>query len=560
MMMSDAPDPNQQINQSPNVPMSPIDGNIHSNRSMMNTTTQNCSSRWIPRLLLLVILIMASLSAIFTVSINRVYNTLNEKMIDLTTAEEGDSERHDAADRNITLRLNNMSDVADELIKIRTKLFDQEDEVNDLRDMIRFQLNTTVKELNNTVNDVKQDVQEQVQAVNDNVQTQTSLMAYQFAGTFAILGTLISIWHALNHIRKLHEPMIQRKIIAILWMIPIYSVTSWFGLIFVKATPYLALIKDIYEAYIIYTFLSFLIAVLGRGNREAVINLLAQNPEHLKSPIKFLFWTKRKFPTARHKAEAVLDQCQIFCMQFVFLRPVTTIAIIILDAVHESSWDYRYPQFYIMWIVNISIFFAFTGLVRFYHAVQHELNWCHPFAKFLCIKGVVFMTFWQGIVITVIANSVYASTETDGFDANEWSKEAQSFLICLEMFLFAIVHCFTFPTEEWEPGYRQKEQRRIKAKFGDNLALRDFVRDVKIVMTKKKNRKIVNDSDGNKDPGGDFALVKQDLGNDDDDIDIDWSNGWSRIEQYINVVEECEEELKLDNDVESSSYEGGDIV
>jgi hypothetical protein len=454
---------------------------------------------------------------------------------------------HNAQEHNITMEIHNMTDVSDELIEIKTKLADQRIELQNLKDIVEFQLNTTVKELDNTVKQVQEDVQQQVNEVNENVSSQNSLMAYQFAGTFAILGSLISIWHMMSHLRKLNEPMIQRKIIAIMWMVPIYSISAWLGLVFVGAQAYLSLIKDIYEAYIIYTFLSFLISVLARGNRNAVIDLLTQHADHLKPPIKFKFWKKRKiFATPRQKAEAVLDQCQLLSMQFVLIRPITSIATIICDSFHESSWDYRYPQFYIIWIVNISIFFAFTGLLRFYHVVKNDLNWINPFAKFLCIKGIVFLTFWQGIAISFIANAVYSQAEFEDFNALEWSKEAQSFLICLEMFMFAIAHCFVFPTEEWEPGYRGREKRRIKAKFGDNLALRDFVKDVKLVMMKKQLKSPTHSS-----PDGKSALMRS---TSDEILDVDWRQGWSRIEQYIDLVDSTDgEENDLQLEVEMTS-------
>ena len=108
-------------------------------------------------------------------------------------------------------------------------------------------------------------------------------------------------------------------------------------------------------------------------------------------------------------ADAILLQCQLFAMQFVFFRPVTTIAKVVLAKYQyygpwgaEGPNDYRAPQFYVSLIQNLSIFIAFTGLLKFYHAVDKDLEWCRPFAKFLCIKGVVFMTFWQGKSLTVV--------------------------------------------------------------------------------------------------------------------------------------------------------------
>jgi hypothetical protein len=173
-------------------------------------------------------------------------------------------------------------------------------------------------------------------------------------------------------------------------------------------------------------------------------------------------------------------QCQRFAMQFVFLRPLCTIALVTLDKLQyyghgTSATDYRSPQFYIVLVQNLSVFVAFTGLLQFYHAVDQDLQWCRPFAKFLCIKGVVFMTFWQGLALSILAQA----TDAGGDDSQEWARSSQNFLICLEMLLFSIAHFYCFPTEEWEPGYEQKHSEN---KFGDSIALGDFMNDLKLVL------------------------------------------------------------------------------
>jgi len=478
----------------------------------------------------------------------RVYQVLDDKITSLSntaaeniTAVEIVPDGDDDVAKTITVTVANMTDVADELASIKAQLSSQEKEILRLDYLIDSALNVTVARLNSTIEGVQKEVNSQVQQVNDNVSSQNSLMAYQFAGTFAILGSLISIWHISNHLRALNEPIVQRKIVAILWMIPIFSMTSWLGLVFVSAEGYLGLIKDFYEAYCIYTFLSFIIAVLGRGDRDSVIDLLSTRANHLRPPIQFAFWKKRKrFDSPRHKAEAVLVQCQLFAMQFVFVRPLTSVAMLIADIFWVSRWDWRYPQFYVMMTMNLSVFFAFTGLVKIYHAIRDELAWCHPFSKFLCIKGVVFMTFWQGVVISFIAQAVSKRRENDDddWDATEWSKEAQSFLICLEMFFFAIIHCFVFPAEQWEEGYKEKELIRDKPKLGDNLALRDFFKDVKLVMRRKKiqrskaSRMTNMRSSGNETTFGD---QRQDV---ELEVDLDWSGGWGQIERYIDILED----------------------
>ena len=143
-------------------------------------------------------------------------------------------------------------------------------------------------------------------------------------------------------------------------------------------------------------------------------------------------------------------------------------------------WIYKLPVI----IQNISIFVAFTGLLKFYHIVEKELEWCRPFAKFLCIKGVVFMTFWQGMALQILAETTNLG---DGVDSPvDWSEGIQNILICLEMLLFSIAHFYCFPVEEWQPGY---EANFRKAKFGETLALNDFFTDLRIVMTAQSNSK-----------------------------------------------------------------------
>lgn len=436
-------------------------------------------------------------------------------------------------------------------------------------------LESTFESLNVTINESKEDVanvQDKVDQVNQSVSSQNNFMAYQTAGMFAILGSIISFGHMMNHITKMNAPIVQRKIIAIMWMIPIYSVSSWLGLVFVQYQSALSLAKDIYEAYVIYTFLSFLMAILG--NRTTVIEILSKHANHLKEPIRFP-WSdkKQRFQSPRQKAEAVLDQCQAFCMQFVFFRPIISISLVISDSIHESRWDYRYPQLYLMVIENISIFFAFTGLLRFYHVVKDDLKWISPFAKFMCIKGVVFLTFWQGLLISIIANAWYEDkNQMDrvqaSIDATEWSKRAQSFLVCLEMFIFAISHVFVFPVEEWEDGYKEKETKRIRSEIGD-LALRDFVKDVKQILKfkKKKKHKDLDQNlvDTNKDVSGKILADVNDSFDDtrvalmvepDDDADISTEMAdWSRIEEFIDEIEKEDDDASEVGDIESNHRE-----
>jgi len=55
---------------------------------------------------------------------------------------------------------------------------------------------------------------------------------YQLAGTFTLLAVLIALWHVTAHVRHWWNPRIQRRVLAILWMVPVYAITSWLSLVF----------------------------------------------------------------------------------------------------------------------------------------------------------------------------------------------------------------------------------------------------------------------------------------------------------------------------------------
>eukprot|EP00588_Corethron_pennatum_P000500 CAMPEP_0194290158 /NCGR_PEP_ID=MMETSP0169-20130528/40663_1 /TAXON_ID=218684 /ORGANISM="Corethron pennatum, Strain L29A3" /LENGTH=618 /DNA_ID=CAMNT_0039037681 /DNA_START=15 /DNA_END=1871 /DNA_ORIENTATION=- len=360
-------------------------------------------------------------------------------------------------------------------------------------------LNDTVLKLDNTVKAAEQNIHDEVALVETNIDKykrttqdqfsmENSFMIWQLAGTFTVLACLISMWHLTAHLRSFRRPFVQRKVLAILWMSPIYGITSWFSLVFPKFEGYLSILKDFYEAYVIYQFLSFLISVVGAGDRQIVVEVLSKNTEHLDPPMQMFGWCRKKieFETPTEMANAVLFQCQVFAMQFVLFKPLTSISLFVCNSFKyyggfgaTSSADYRSPQFWLNIVQNVSIFFAFTGLLKFYHALGNEISWCRPFPKFLCIKGIVFMTFWQGLVISFLAKATESrsSSPEDDNVSELWATQAQNFMICLEMLLFSIAHFYCFPVDEWHPDHD-----RNKKAVGDKMAFGDFVKDLKLIM------------------------------------------------------------------------------
>lgn len=92
------------------------------------------------------------------------------------------------------------------------------------------------------------------------------------------------------------------------------------------------------------------------------------------------------------------------------------------------------------------------------------------------------MTFWQGLVISIIVSINQGGRWDSDKEMNPREKAAmvQNILICLEMLFFSIAHWCVFPTDEWEPGYRPREY----AKPG--IGIKDFVEDISYIASSRK--------------------------------------------------------------------------
>ena len=58
-----------------------------------------------------------------------------------------------------------------------------------------------------------------------------------------------------------------------------------------------------------------------------------------------------------------------------------------------------------MWtlmIDNLAQMWALYCLIIFYQALKYELAPIQPFPKFLCVKAVVFFSFWQGLFLDTL--------------------------------------------------------------------------------------------------------------------------------------------------------------
>ncbi|XP_054264305.1 transmembrane protein 184C [Macrosteles quadrilineatus] len=278
--------------------------------------------------------------------------------------------------------------------------------------------------------------------------------AAYIGGFFAVLTIPISLTEIIQHMIHYSSPPLQLHIIRILWMVPIYTLNAWMGIIYPDQTIFMDSFRECYEAYVIYNFMMYLLNYL---NAESDFETQLATKPQVNHIFPFCWLSPWKM------GRELVHNCKHGILQYTVVRPLTTAIALLCDLCGvygegEFEGDKAFP--YIIAVNNCSQFIAMYCLVLFYKANRDQLRPMKPIGKFLCIKAVVFFSFFQGVVIAVLVymNVISSVFETDSDDdVRDISSKIQNFLICIEMFFAAIAHRYSFSHKPYEDGMLQHQ-------------------------------------------------------------------------------------------------------
>ncbi|EDO47105.1 predicted protein [Nematostella vectensis] len=265
----------------------------------------------------------------------------------------------------------------------------------------------------------------------------THVEAWFIAGCFVFLTIPISLWGIVQHMVNYNKPDLQRRIVRILWMVPIYSIDSWLGLRFPKAAIYLDSLRECYEAYVIYNFITLLLAFLAMECDLDIVMMGKPPIAHFFPFCVFAPWRmNRKF----------ISRCKQGVLSYTVIRILTTLIAFCTELAGKydaGNFSFKSAWSYIVVINNCSQVWALYCLVLLYKALKEELSPLEPFGKFLCIKLVVFASFC--LCSTFVQIGVISEKKTWVFyTVEDVANGIQSFIICIEMLLFAVAHYYVF--------------------------------------------------------------------------------------------------------------------
>lgn len=314
----------------------------------------------------------------------------------------------------------------------------------------------------------------------------------------------ISIYGIHMHLAHYSKPHVQRHVVRVLWMVPLYGLNAWLALVLgLLCCGGAAVVPDAfrqcYEAYTVYSFYNFVVASVEDREGLPLSDVMAAQPQmvHL-FPLRLAFYSWRQgcwvqLYSARPWAPGAEFLRRVECgiHNYVLVKPLVT--VVALGCAAGGAYGgggvdpgTAYP--YLTFVDSAAQAWALYCLLQVYlctHGVLPAST--RPGLKFACVKGVVFATFWQGAALALAAqlgafgrgSTATGWTTRCGGRANEPAAVAdavQDFLIACEMLLFALLHAAAFPSREYRDDHLPPASggRRLRRLFD----VRDVADDV----------------------------------------------------------------------------------
>lgn len=269
-----------------------------------------------------------------------------------------------------------------------------------------------------------------------------------------------SIWLQAKNYRK---PLLQRYVIRILLMVPIYSIASWTSMVSLTTAAFLDPVRDIYEAFTIYTFFQLLINYLG-GERALIVMT------HGRAPVEHLWPLSHVLRKVDISDPHTFLSIKRGILQYAWLKPLLAIAAIVMKATGTYQEGYIGAKSGYLWsgiIYNISVTVSLYSLGLFWVCMHRDLQPFRPVPKFLCIKLIIFASYWQGFFLSILVWLGAIPDDVDGYTSDNLAAAIQDALICVEMPIFAVAHWYAFSWHDFA------DNSILSARMPLNFALRD---------------------------------------------------------------------------------------
>ncbi|XP_044903298.1 transmembrane protein 184A isoform X1 [Felis catus] len=311
----------------------------------------------------------------------------------------------------------------------------------------------------------------------------TTALARGISGVFVWTALVLTCHQIYLHLRSYTVPNEQRYIIRLLFIVPIYAFDSWLSLLLLGGHQhyvYFASVRDCYEAFVIYSFLSLCFQYLG-GESAIMAEIRGK-------PIRSSCIYGTCCLQGMSYSIGFLRFCKQATLQFCIVKPIMAAVTIVLQAFgkyHDGDFNIHSGYLYITLVYNVSVSLALYALFLFYLATRELLQPFEPVLKFFTIKAVIFLSFWQGMLLAILEKCgvIPEAQVIDGSKVGAGTLAAgyQNFIICIEMLFASIALRYAFTVQV----YAEKESspapeapmHSISSGLKETMSPQDIVQD-----------------------------------------------------------------------------------
>ncbi|XP_030315885.1 transmembrane protein 184A isoform X2 [Calypte anna] len=252
-------------------------------------------------------------------------------------------------------------------------------------------------------------------------------------------------------------------------------------LLLLGSQPLVSQILTLCWAFVIYSFLSLCFEYLG--GESTIMSEIRGKPI-----VSSCFYGTCCLQGMSYSI-GFLRFCKQATLQFCIVKPLMAIITIILQAFgkyHDGDFNVQSGYLYITIIYNFSVSLALYALFLFYFATMDLLRPFKPVLKFITIKAVIFLSFWQGTLLAILEKcGVIPEVQIiDGKEVGAGTVAAgyQNFIICIEMFFASIALRYAFTCQV----YREKKEnttanlapmQSISSGLKETISPQDIVQD-----------------------------------------------------------------------------------
>ncbi|EHK20875.1 uncharacterized protein TRIVIDRAFT_15638, partial [Trichoderma virens Gv29-8] len=274
-----------------------------------------------------------------------------------------------------------------------------------------------------------------------------------------LIAVVLSLYLIAMHATHYTQPKEQRHIIRILFMIPVYAISSFMQLQWYWRATYFSVISDCYEAFAIASFFGLICHYCApdlHTQKEFFRNL-----RPIQGWVLPINWFAKccggeRGPWRTPKSGLTwFNIIWIGVYQYCFIRVAMTVTAVLTEHYGRYCESSNSPVFAHIWVLvinAISVTIAMYCLIQFYIQLAKPLAEHHLFLKILAIKLVVFLSFWQASAISVGTSTLNIVKPGDVLAYPDLKVGIPALLLCVEMAIFSVLHIWAFPYQVYRRG------------------------------------------------------------------------------------------------------------